>query len=258
MAASIRLALAKSITMDLRGREGRNLVAVGVYGSVARGEERRHSDIDLLVVVRRKSPRIHHVVRDRIVATILQQTVEDAKSEVTGSRQDLNAILGGWTSLKPLYDPTGILRRLRARARRPSARQFREAAYWACLEVYEDIGKLWNAIEARDKDEAREMAIWFTGAAAGALLDLHGHVLKTGRRAIVEASRFGKVGHALRRLRYDTLSFTEMGRLSELVWAGLLDGAAERGIRLPPVRRNARGSSSGHGSSSGKPLWVSE
>ena len=243
MAASIRLALAKSITMDLRGREGRNLLAVGVYGSVARGEERRHSDIDLLVVVRRKSPCIHHEVRDRIVTTILQQTAEEAKSEVTGSRQDLNAILGGWTSLKPLYDPTGILRRLRARARRPSARQFREAAYWACLEVYEDVGKLWNAIEARDMDEAREMAIWFTGAAAGALLDLHGHVLKTGRRAIVEASRFGKVGQAVRRLRYDALSFTEMGRLSELVWAGLLDGAAERGIRLPPLRRNARGSS---------------
>ncbi len=132
MAVSRRLALAKSITADLRGREGRNLLAVGVYGSVARGEERRHSDIDLLVVVRRKSPRIHHEVRDRIVATILQQTVEDAKSEVTGSRLDLNAILGGWTSLKPLYDPTGILQRLRARARRASPRQFREAAFWAC------------------------------------------------------------------------------------------------------------------------------
>src|SRR5206468_3476644 len=161
---------------------------------------RRHSDIDLLVVVRRKSPRIHHEVRDRIVATILQQTVEDAKSEVTGSRLDLNAILGGWTSLKPLYDPTGILQRLRARARRASPRQFREAAFWACLEVYEDVGKLWNAIEAGDVDEAREMAIWFTNAAAGALLDLHARVLKTGRRGIVEASRFGKIGAAVRRL----------------------------------------------------------
>src|SRR5205809_6577453 len=116
MAVSRRLALAKSITADLRGREGRNLLAVGVYGSVARGEERRHSDIDLLVVVRRKSPRIHHEVRDRIVATILQHTVADAKSAVTGSRLDLNAMLGGGTSLQALDDPTGILPRLIAPA----------------------------------------------------------------------------------------------------------------------------------------------
>ena len=46
--------LAKTIAVDLQRREGRNLVAVGVYGSVARGEERHHSDVDLLVVVRRK------------------------------------------------------------------------------------------------------------------------------------------------------------------------------------------------------------
>src|SRR5437773_454887 len=84
MADSQRLVLAKSITADVRGREGRNLLAVGVYGSVARGEERRHSDIDLLVVVRRKSRHIHHEVRNGIVATILQQTAEEAKSEVTG------------------------------------------------------------------------------------------------------------------------------------------------------------------------------
>jgi kanamycin nucleotidyltransferase len=241
MAASRRLALAKSITADLRGREGRNLLAVGLYGSVARGEERRHSDIDLLVVVRRKSPRIHHEVKEGIVATILQQTAEEAKSEVTGSRPDLNAILGGWTSLKPLYDPTGILQRLRARARRTSARQFREASYWACLEAYEDVGKLWNAIEAGDMDEAREMAIWFSGAAAGALLDLHAHVLKTGRRGIVEASRFGKGGGAVRRLRYDALSLAEMGHLSELVWTELLKSATAQGIRLPPLARKARG-----------------
>ena len=245
MPDSQRLVLAKSITADVRGREGRNLLAVGVYGSVARGEERRHSDIDLLVVVRRKSRHIHHEVRNGIVATILQQTAEEAKSEVTGSRPDLNAVLGGWTALKPLYDPTRLLRRLIARARRTPPRQFREAAYWACLEVYEDVGKLWNAIEAGDADEAREMAIWFSGAAAGALLDLHAHVLKTGRRAIVEASRFGKAGRAVRRLRYDELSLAQMQDLSEVIWTGLLARAAAQGIHLPPLFRTARGSLEG-------------
>jgi len=111
--------------------------------------------------------------------------------------------------------------------------------------VYEDVGKLWNAIEAGDVDEAREMAIWFTNAAAGALLDLHARVLKTGRRGIVEASRFGKIGAAVRRLRYEELSLAQMQDLSELIWTGLLDRAAAQGIQLPPLVRTARGSLDG-------------
>src|SRR2546423_12786661 len=98
MAVSRRLALAKSITADLRGREGRNLLAVGVYGSVAPGEERRHSDIDLLVVVRRKSSRIHHEVRDRVVATLLPPTLEGAKAGGTRSREEPQPNPGGWDS----------------------------------------------------------------------------------------------------------------------------------------------------------------
>jgi len=235
MAVSRRLALAKSITADLRGREGRNLLAVGVYGSVARGEERRHSDIDLLVVVRRKSPRIHHEVRDRIVATILQQTVEDAKSEVTGSRLDLNAILGGWTSLKPLPVPFSA----------GAGAVLGNRMYVVGGNSPEANGRQVFSFEAGAVDEAREMAIWFTNAAAGALLDLHARVLKTGRRGIVEASRFGKIGAAVRRLRYEELSLAQMQDLSELIWTGLLDRAAAQGIQLPPLVRTARGSLDG-------------
>ncbi len=236
-----RLELARSLVAGLRKREGRNLVAAGVFGSVARGEDRRHSDVDILVVVRRKRRRIHHEVRDGIVLTVLQQTPDEAEADVTGTRGDLNSVLGGWTSLRPLYDPGGLLVRLRAKARRPRARQFREAARWVVFEAYEDVGKLWNATEARDPDEAREMAIWFTGAASGAVLDMDARILKTGRQAFVEMRRYGKLGTAIRHLRYDSLTLAELNRLSEFVWGGLLDLADEKGISLPPFPRQPRG-----------------
>src|SRR5438132_13864500 len=102
--ARSRLELAKTIAVDLQRREGRNLVAVGVYGSVARGEERRHSDVDMLVVVRRKRRPIVHEVRDGVVLTVLLQTPDEARAEVTGSRGDINAAPGGWTSPQPLHD----------------------------------------------------------------------------------------------------------------------------------------------------------
>src|SRR5712692_2560192 len=160
-----RLELAKTMAAELRRREGKNLVAVGVYGSVARGEERRHSDVDLLVVVRRKRRWIQHRIQDGILVTVLQQTPAEARDEVTGSHPGMNAALGGWRSMRPLFDPTGLLGRLRSQAHRPTVRQARGAARLHFLETYEDLGKLWNAIEAGDADEAREMAIWFSGAA---------------------------------------------------------------------------------------------
>src|SRR3989454_5470143 len=140
MATSRRLELAKTLACELRTREGRNLVAVGVYGSAARGEDRAHSDVDVLVVVRRKRAAIRHLVRDGILITILQQTPQEARAEVTGSRGDLNAALGGWRSLRPLYDPSGLLRKLMKRARVPTASQFRVAESRALIGSSDVIG----------------------------------------------------------------------------------------------------------------------
>src|SRR5467141_601834 len=101
MAVSRHVHLAATIAAELHQREGRNLVAVGLYGSVARGEEREYSDIDLLVVVHRKRTWIRHTFRDGILVTILQQTPEEAHDEVTGSHPGLNDALGGWSRSDP-------------------------------------------------------------------------------------------------------------------------------------------------------------
>lgn len=240
MAVSMRVRLAATMAAELHQREGRNLVAVGVFGSVGRGQEREYSDIDLLVVTRRKRPWIGDVYRDGFLVTVLQLTPDEAKDEVTGSRRDINAALGGWTSMRPLFDPSGLLNRLKRRAKEPSAKQFRAAAQSAFLEVYEDLGKLWNAIEADDEEEAREMAIWFTTAASGALFDLDRRVLPTGRRSFIEIRRYGTVGNAIRRLRYENLDLPETLRLSEAIWVSLLRRASREGIALPDFPRKSR------------------
>ena len=72
------------------------------------------------------------------------------------------------------------------------------------------------------------------------LFDTDAHVLKTGRRAFVELRRYGKLGESIRRLRYDSLRLAETLDLSEYVWEKLLDRAAAKGVRLPPLPRDAR------------------
>jgi kanamycin nucleotidyltransferase len=232
MTLSRRRALAARITSELRRHEGRNLVAVGVYGSVARETERSHSDVDLLVVVRKKRSSLRIHMRDGLLVTILQYTPLEAREEVQGADSDLNASLGGWQSMRPLYDPSRLLARLRARSFRPTLRQFQMAARRALLETYEDLGKLRNAVVAGNSDEAREMAIWYTSGAMGALFDLEGHVLPTGRRAFIEVKRRGKLGRAIRSLRYEGHSLEETSRLSEGIWSDLLRRAHRCGVEV--------------------------
>src|SRR6267378_7605560 len=79
----------------------------------------------LLGVVHRKRTWVRHTFRDGILVTILQQTPEEAHDEVTGSHPGLNDALGGWVSIRPLYDPSRLLGRLQQRAEKPTAQQFR-------------------------------------------------------------------------------------------------------------------------------------
>ncbi len=239
VARSTRLDLARSVAAELCAREGRNLVAVGVFGSVARGDAREFSDVDLLVVVRRKRGRIRTHLRNGTLVTVLQHTPEDSRREVTGPGPWLNDALGGWRSMRALYDPTRLIARLKARARRPTAAQFRESARRALVETFEDYGKLRNAVAAGDRDEAREMALWFASGAMGSLLDLEGHVLRTGRRAFIEARRHGRPGRLIWKLRYEARSLRALDRVSRELWEALLGRFREKGVSVPGITRAA-------------------
>lgn len=233
MVSSRRLQIAREISAELRQREGRNLLAVGVYGSVARGEDRPFSDVDLVMLVRTKRRRPRLFVRDGILVSLLQMTPQEARDEVHGSPWNLPEALSGWRSMRILYDRSGVLRRLKIRARHPKASQFRAVVRRDFLGVYEDYGKLRNALQGGDSDEAREMAIWFTQGALMLLFCLERHVVRTGRQLFVELRAFGSLGNAIRRLRYESLSNLEAGRLARLIWSSLVRRAREEGLRLP-------------------------
>ncbi len=251
VAVSRRLRLSERIAEELRRREGRNLVGVGVFGSVARGTDREFSDIDLLVVVRRKRRSFRHRMREGILVTVLQMTPAEARREVTGRGPWLGEALAGWRSMRALYDPTRLIARLKARARRPTARQFRESARRALLEAYEDYGKLRNAIAAGDREEAREMALWFAGGAMGFVLDVEGRVPETGRRAFIQVRRRGALGRAIVALRYRPLPLKETKRVAERTWAAMVRRARAEGIAVPGLT-DVTGSSARPGPSRGR------
>jgi len=175
------------------------------------------------------------LMRNGVLVSLLELTRDQAADEVRGYSWNLPEALSGWRSVQELYDPSGLLRRLRDRSLRPTARQFREAARGGFLGTFEDYGKLLNALEAGDTAEAREMAIWFTHGAAMILLCLERQVASTGRRVFAELRNQRGVGNAIRRLRYETLSLDETTRLARSVWTSLLSRARTQRIALPEM-----------------------
>ena len=236
MARSPRLALAQALASEMRRREGRNLVAVAVYGSVAHGMERPHSDVDMLLVVRRRTRRPWARMRSGFLVTIKEMTPSEVWDEVAGANLNLAEILGGWRAMRPLYDPKGFVRRSMARANRVSPVQFRRAARDGLLTVYEDLGKLRDAIEEGDRAKMREMAIWFTRGAAALLCLLECHALSTGQELFVEVQRFGRTGREIAALRYRNPSIAETSRLAESIWRALCRDAHRQGLRVSHVR----------------------
>ena len=237
-----RMRLARTIARELRETERSNLVAVGVYGSVARGKDREFSDLDLFIILRKKRSWIRPGFREGTLVTPSVHTPAEAREEVTGSGPWLCEKLGGWRSMKPLYDPRRVLANLIAKARRPAPSQFRRSAREDLIATYEDYGKVLNAAEAGDADDAREMSLWFTGGAGGALLDIGGRAIRTDHQMTAEVRRCGALGRDMLRLRYTTWSPKETGRLARRIWKGLVQRAIDRGVRLPPeIKRSARG-----------------
>ncbi len=221
MGDSPRLALAKRLSARLRREEGANLVAVGLYGSVAYGRERTHSDVDLLVMVRHASGRPRARVRGGFLVTFNEMTPEGAWDEVSGASPKLAEILSGWRAMRPLYDPAGALLRCIDRAARVPPAQFRRAAREGLFETYEDLGKILDAVDSRDRVKLREMAIWFTGGAAQVLCLLEPHAIPTGEELFVEVQRLGRTGRDIAALRYGNPSVAESSRLAETIWASL-------------------------------------
>jgi DNA-binding PadR family transcriptional regulator len=105
-----------SVKMDVDLEIGEDVTAIGVYGSVARGEADSESDIDILLVA--SDERCKSVAEDSFGSVILPHAQESrlGMTEVYTKREYRNSLVHGSdfldsirSELQPIYDPTRIL-----------------------------------------------------------------------------------------------------------------------------------------------------
>ena len=109
----------------LRARYGDRVVAVGLFGSVARGEAGERSDVDVLVVVRDwpgglERRRLYKILHSYLGGdvTLIDVDYEVANELAEGRRPLYSTMLNILYDCVIVYDPEGVLARLKNSALR--------------------------------------------------------------------------------------------------------------------------------------------
>lgn len=146
-----RMALAKRVTEFLRNRH-KDLLAVAVHGSTAKGEDREWSDLEMFAVTRGPSPtEYYQAIHDGIVVEVAFVSEVDARKGAGKIPWDWPVSADGWIHTVATHDPGDLLPQLAALASNPSEEKIVRGMRNSYVAMYEDLCKMRNwAAEGSD------------------------------------------------------------------------------------------------------------
>jgi hypothetical protein len=105
---------ALAIAESSAGAEAPSSLGIALFGSVAKGTDHPHSDIDL-VVAARTDPGIRVLHREGRMVTVSRKTPDELEAAFTRP-WEAGAAVAAWRSARILHDPDGLMRDLQTRA----------------------------------------------------------------------------------------------------------------------------------------------
>jgi len=239
MDRSRRLELAHEIATQIQRHYGDHVLALGVYGSLARGTDGPYSDIEM-----------HCVLRGNGIDKCFEWSAGTWKAEVDVYSKDVilrwaSKVDGDWslthsgcTEVVPIYDPGGFFSCLRDIALSQPDQAFRRAIRDVIVgELYERIGKVRNARAEKNDASLPYLAVELAKFGAFLLGLANRHLYMTSTHIFEESLALPG-----RPDGYDALCRTVMeGELVDAAqiadacdnfWSGVERWAQERGIQI--------------------------
>jgi kanamycin nucleotidyltransferase len=239
-----RLALALEIASRARARFGERLLAVGVYGSLARGADGPYSDIEMLCVLEGHGEEFvyewAHGDWKAEVDFVSRDVALEQAAELDG---DWALTHGSFTRMFSLWDPSGFFAELGAAVFSPSDEAFTATIQSVIVgELYEFIGKLRNARWEDNPAYLPQLAVAIARYSAFILGLANRHLYTTGSSLLAESLSLPDLptGYA------DLCRLVEAGALSdtrqvsaacEACWEGVVDWAARHQVPIDSPER---------------------
>lgn len=147
-----RVGLAREIAGQILNEHGEAIVAIAIYGSVAKNEDAEHSDLEMWAVKAsgsNPSPQRLFIQEGTFVdlSFIFEERILRMAGEVD---EEWPITAASWRSYMPLYDRNDFFKRLAQSASDLNEEDFSNAMRTAMLWTYETIGKLKNAAARND------------------------------------------------------------------------------------------------------------
>ncbi len=241
---SRRLRIAKSIGADLRREFGSKLVAIGITGSTARGTATKYSDIDMQIILTGPVQNDYRgLIVENTYCSLNFATRNDAIREFTQPRPGLPEVLGGFTKIRPLYDPKRLFKIFEDKARHLPPRVFRKSAELALLHSYEDFSRVKNAYLSGDDIVLRDNVSLVTHSAVWVVASLNQSWFASDREIFKAYRHYKKLPRdfdRIRRLRYGNLDRQDLFKTLMSFYLDLVDFSEKQGTRLPVDRESLK------------------
>ena len=232
-----KIKIAEGIVKELRLQLGRDLRAVGLCGSVARGTAQKYSDIDHLIILKQPHPELpRYRITEDTYCSLLYETRQTINAQLTAPHHELPEILGGLTKLLPLYDPEKILPKIEAKAQSIPKDIYLKSAELALLHSYEDFCRTKNANLARDEIVLKDNVDAVTHSAANAVAALNQRYFVSDREIYKAYKSFKKLPkdyERIHQLRYGNLIGERLFRTLLSFYIDLVQFCTNEGVKFP-------------------------
>ena len=232
-----RLTIARKLARQLKREYGRNITAIGIIGSVAREKAEQYSDIDLEIIVKKATPESYQSrIIENTYCSLTFVTRRSVIQEITRPDPDLPERLGGYTRIRPIYDPAGFLRTLEAKARHVPPRVFRRSAELALLHSYEDFCRVKNAYLDHDEGLLRDNANYVTHSASLIVASLNNAYFVSDREIFKAYKRFNRLPRGFTRIndiRYGHLKPKKLLETTMALYLDVIEFCSNEGIQFP-------------------------
>jgi predicted nucleotidyltransferase len=148
-----RVEACREVSERLLKRYYHDIIATAVMGSVARGEDLEHSDVDFHVLVRNSSNlRSHSFVLNNCLFSVNVRTEAEWRDELTKGDDRLPLAIGSLMNVLPAHDPTGAFARLKNLASNVPGEAWKNGVREGISGIFEDLGRVRNFYSSQDWD----------------------------------------------------------------------------------------------------------
>jgi len=230
-----RIEIAKEISEIIVQKYGNEVLLIGVYGSVARGEDVTYSDIDMYVITRSLTFQRYFVYKG-IPVTIHFKTKRKVLKLIGNVTSTWPAEVYQYLCPKILYGSEALLEEFRQVLERIPEESFWKAASTALIELFENVGKVRNACIEKNLGRCIE-AVWNVVWHADMFVALVNKKFfkKPGFRGLEEVMEFRKIPEnycELMKTLWISREFKELEKASMKLWGNCVKLAKEEGIKF--------------------------